>query len=71
MPVVAIFLSMAVLLRVGSRPAQQRERMTAQNPYKTNGDFGKDQGMLESTRIMQYGSYLGEALEVAKSRVPG
>ena len=64
------------LLWAGLHPAQLLfytawERMTAKDPLAINGDLNRDQGMLESPRIIQDGSYPVKALEVAESRVPG
>ena len=45
--------------------------MIAQNPPATNSNLGKEQGIPESTRMMQDGSHSAEALEVAESSVLG
>ena len=55
-PVMATLLSAAIILQVGSHPAQlllhtARERMKAQNRPATNGDLGREQGAPVSTRI--------------------
>ena len=76
MPVVATLLSVAILLWVGSCPAQLLfhaawEKMTAQNPPVTNGVLGRKQGVPHSTRMIYDGPPLAEALEVAESRVLG
>ena len=47
MPIVAKILTAAILLWVGSHPSQllfhaARERVTAQNPRKTNGNLGRE-----------------------------
>ena len=57
MPLVATIPSLAILLWVGSYPTQllfyaDWEKMTAQNAPATNGDLGKEQGVLESTRTI-------------------
>ena len=41
-----------------------QERMTEQNPPEINGDHIREQCMPESTRMVQDGSHLGEAMEV-------
>ena len=45
--------------------------MIAKYPPAINGDLGKEQGIPESTSMMQNGSYPDEAMEVTESRVPG
>ena len=57
MPIVATILFVAILLRVGSHPAQLLfyaawDRITAQNPPATNGDIGREQGMPEFIRMI-------------------
>ena len=64
-----------MLLRAGSHPTQllfhaALDRMAVQYPHVTNDDLDREQGMPESTSMMQDGSHLDEAPEVAKSRVP-
>ena len=76
MLVVAMILSAAILLQVGSHPTQLLfyaawERMTAQNPPGKNGDLDREQGMPEFTRMTLDGSHTGEAMEVIESRVLG
>ena len=46
-----------------------QERMTAQNPSAKNADLGREQGMPESTRMMQDESHLVQATEVVESEV--
>ena len=43
--------------------------MIAQNPPTITSDLRREQGVPESTRMMQDGSYPVEAQEVAESRV--
>ena len=57
MPVVAIIPSVAILIRVGSCPAQllfytAQEKMTAQNSPATNDNLSREQCVPESTRMM-------------------
>ena len=47
------------------------ERMVAKYPPATNGDLNREKSAPESTRIMQDGSHLDKAIEVAESRVLG
>ena len=42
-----------------------------QNPHGTNDDLSRQQGVPKSTKTMQDGPCLGEAMEVVESRVPG
>ena len=68
MPVQAPNLVHDHLLQVRPHHAQhlfwaEWKRMAAQIPPATNGNLGRDWGMPKSTRMMQDGSYLGEALE--------
>ena len=76
MPLVALVLSVAILLLVGLHPTQLLfhtawEKMTAQNPPATNGDFGREQGMPESTRPIQDEFYPRGANKAKESRVLG
>ena len=45
--------------------------MTAQNPLAINGNLSREQGVLESTRMILDGFYLGEVLGAVQSRVAG
>ena len=73
MPLVAIILAIANLLQVGSYSTQllfqvAYKRMKAQYPPAKNGNFGKERGAPESTRMMKNRSYVGETIKVPKSR---
>ena len=64
------------LLQAGSHPAQlflhvARERMTAKNPPTTNGVIDRKQGISESNRMLQDGSYQDIVMETTESRVLG
>ena len=66
MPVVATIFAVSVLLQVRYYPTQllfyaAQERMIAKYPLATNDGLGREQDMLESTKMMQDGSNLVEA----------
>ena len=76
MPVVAIFLSTAILLWVGLHPAQvlfhaAQYRITAKNTPAINSVLVRKQGMHKSTRMMQHGSSPDDATEAIESKVTG
>ena len=72
---IAIVLSANILLPAELYPAQilylgTWEKITAQYPPAINGDLGSEQSGPESSRMMQDGSHLGEAMGAAESKVP-
>ena len=76
MSLVATIFAATVLLWVGSFLAQllfhiAMERMLAKYPLATNSNLGRELSMPESTRIIQDGSHLLEAIEVVESEVLG
>ena len=76
MPVVATTFFATILLWVGFCPTQllfytAQERITAKHPLEINGEIGKEKGAPESTRTMQDGSYLAEAMEAVEIKVTG
>ena len=76
MSVVATVISAIIFLQAGSLPAQlpfhvAQAKMKAKNPPATNGDDSREKGVPESTKVMQDGSFLDKAIEVAENRVMG
>ena len=48
-----------------------QEMITAEYPPETNGDLGREQGVPESTRMIQDGSHPVEAMEAVESEITG
>ena len=74
MPMVATTFAATVLLWVGSCPTQlfyhaDQKSMTAKYLPAINGDLGKEGVMPKSTKMIQKGLHLGEAMEMTEYRV--